>query len=114
MANVVIGGTNATVLNDGGVDHEYEDYGGDIVQMDDGSHRDTRKGRKNVWKFVTTLLSEANAATLETAITTAPPITCSGDALGASFSCIGVLRGKPRVNILGVVMCRVRFELWEL
>lgn len=113
MANVVIGGTNATVQREG-VEHEYEDYGGGIERMEDGSKRDTRKGRKNVWRFVTTLLSAADASTLETAIAAAPPITCSGDALGASFSCIGVLVAKPRETILGTVMYRVRFELHEV
>jgi hypothetical protein len=113
VANVVIGGTNATVQREG-VDHQYEDYGGAIERMEDGSKRDTRKGRKNVWRFVTTLLSEANAATLEAAIVAAPPITCSGDALGASFSCIGVLIAKPRETVMGVVQCRVRFELHEV
>jgi hypothetical protein len=113
VANVTVAGTDAAVFYDG-QDHEYEDYGGDLARMDDGSLRDSRKGRKNIWKLVSTLLSAANAATLETAITTAPPLTCSGDVLGATFSCVGVLVKKQRVVTNGTVMYRVHFELREV
>lgn len=115
MANVVIGGTNATVLREGGVDHEYEEYGGARKRMEDGSLRVTVKGFKNVWHLVTaTLLNATDAATLEAAIRTAPPITCSGDALGASFSCAGIVHSKERVVQRGTVKYRVHFSLLEI
>lgn len=114
MADVTVAGTDATVFHDGH-DHDYEDYGGDLARMEDGSLRDSRKGRKNVWRLVTgTLLSAANAATLETAITGAPPLTCSGDVLGGTFSCVGVLKKKQRITTLGTVMYRIHFELHEV
>lgn len=115
MANVVIGGTNASVLRDGGVDHEYEEWGGDRVRMDDGTLRVTVKGRKNRWRFATAgLLDATAAATLEAAIVAAAPVTCSGDALGASFSCAGILHAKERVSQRGTVKYRIRFSLWEI
>jgi hypothetical protein len=115
MPNVVVGGVNATVLRDGGVDHEYEEYGGDRVRMDDGTLRVTVKGRKSIWHLVTAaFLSAGDAATLEAAIVGAPPVTCSGDALGASFSCAGVLHKKERQSIRGTVKYRIHFTLLEI
>lgn len=113
MANVVVGAVSASLLRDG-VTQEYQEYGGDRVRMESGALVSTVKGRKNIWHLVTTLLNATDAATLETAIVASPPITCSGDALGASFSCAGVLTAKERVVSLGTVWYRVHFDLMEV
>lgn len=114
MPNVTVGAVSVSVPREGGVEHGYEEYGGDRVRMEDGSLRDSTKGRKNVWTIVTSLLTAADAATLEVAIVTAPPIACSGDGLGASFSCAGQLLDKPRFTVRGVVKYRVHFRLIEV
>ena len=114
MANVTVGAVSASVMRDGGVQHEYEDVGGDRVRMEDNSLRVSVKDTKNVWHLVTTLLSAADATSLATAVAAAPPITCSGDALGASFSCAGILHSKDRVAVLGTVKYRLRFSLVEI
>lgn len=114
MANVVIGSASAAIARDG-VTHSYEEYGGDRVRMEDGSLRVTCKGRKNVWELISTLLTSGAAATLEAAIVATAPLTCSGDALGASFSCAGELLAKDRVPVAGgTIKYRVRFRLREI
>jgi hypothetical protein len=114
MANVTVAGASASIMHDGGVTHEYVSYGGDRVRMEDGSLRVTEKGRKNQWTLITTIIDASAASTLETAIVGAAPLTCSGDALGGSFSCSGILLEKERVVVRGVVKYRVHFALWEI
>lgn len=114
MASVIVGGVSASIIQDGGVRHSYEEYGGDRVRMEDGSLRQTVKGRKNVWQLVTALMTAADASTLEAAIVTAPPITCSGDVLGATFNCAAELTEKERVPIAAAVLYRVHFTLREI
>lgn len=114
MADVVVGSVSLSVLRSEGAGHEYEDFGGDIVRMEDGSARDSRKGRKNMWSFVSILLNASDATALETAVVTAPPITCSGDLLGASFSCIGILHSKEPISVMGTIWYHVHFSLKEV
>lgn len=114
MADVVVGSVNVSVLRSSGAGHDYEEFGGDRTRMDDGSQRVTVKGRKNVWSFVTSRLNASDASTLETAIVAAPPITCSGDLLGGSFSCAGILLRKERVSFTGTIWYHVHFSLSEV
>ncbi len=114
MSILVVAGVTVTVRQDGGVAHRYEEVGGDRVRMDDNSLAVTVKTLKNVWTIVTSLYDSATAATLEAAVVGAPPLTCTGDLLGASFSCAGVLLEKERVPIGGSIYFRVHFELREI
>lgn len=114
MADVVVGGVSVSVLRSGGAGHEYQEFGGDRIRMDDGSMRVTAKGRKNHWSFMTSRLNASDASTLETAIVGAPPVTCSGDLLGASFSCAGILHRRERVSFQGTIWYHVHFSLEEI
>jgi hypothetical protein len=114
MADLVVGAVTVAVAREG-VEHSFREYGGDRVVMEDGSMRVSVKGRKNVWRFRTASpLSGANATSLVNAVIAAPPVTCSGDILGASFSCAGEVHQRQPVSILGTVMYYVSFTLYEV
>ena len=114
MADLVVGGVTVSVARDG-ADNDQEEYGGDRARTESGALRTSVKGYKNVWHFRTAAaLSGANADTLITAIRGAPPVTCSGDILGASYSCAGQVHKKQPISMLGTVMYHVHFSLFEI
>lgn len=114
MADVVVGGVNVSVLRDAGTGHEVEEYGGSRKRMANGALRVTVKGRKQKWTFVSTRLNATDRDTLVTALNTAPPITCSGDCLGASFSCAAIWHESERVSFMGTIWYHVHFSLVEI
>jgi hypothetical protein len=114
MAALVVGGVTVLVARDG-ADQDFEEYGGDRARMEDGSLRTSVKGQKNVWSLRTAApLTGANADTLIAAIRGAPPVTCTGDILGASFSCAGQVHKKLPVSVRGTVKFHVHFTLFEI
>ncbi len=113
MPSCVVGGVTIPIAH-GGVAHHYEEYGGDEVRMEDGSLRSTRKGFKSAWELRTPLISAANLATYEAAVDAAAPITCSGDALGASFSCAATKVAADRVESLATVFYILHFRLRQI
>lgn len=114
MADLVVGGVTVAVARDG-ADNDRVEFGGDRARMEDGSLRTSVKGRKMEWHFRTASpLSGTDAGTLITAIEGAPPVTCSGDILGASGSYAGQVHKKTPVSVLGTVKYYVQFSLFEI
>lgn len=114
MADVTVGGVNVSVLRSEGAGHEVEEGGGSRKRMQSGDMRVTVKWRKQSWSFVSVLLNATDRDTLVTALNTAPPITCSGDCLGASFSCAAIWHRSERVSLSGTIWYHVHFSLVEI
>lgn len=60
---------------------------GDKGRAFDGTQLSTVRDRKDVYRIQTTPMLRTAANTLETALEGTPPLTCSGDLLGASTNC---------------------------
>lgn len=84
MAILVVGGVTVTVAVG---QREPPTVIGDSGRALDGTMLSTVRARKKRWSVTTSPMSQADAATLEAALVATPPVTCSGDLLGASTSC---------------------------
>jgi hypothetical protein len=113
MPMLVVGGVTVPVAREGGVDHDVEEFGGDRTRAFDGTMRSTVRARKGQWSIVTTLMAGGAKDTLVAALVATPPVTCSGDILGASTSCHIVLQKVAPESVRGALKYRVHFMLYE-
>lgn len=114
MAILVVGAVTVKVAGPEGAERRIDEYGGDRARMFDGGMRETVRGRKSSWQVSTKLLTTAEKNSLETALTATPPITCSGDLLGASTSCFAKIDGiHPVAKAGGETRWRFSFTLFQ-
>lgn len=113
MAFLVVGSetVGASVNNAGG---RTKEYSRDINRAVDNSLLVTTTGTtKREWSLSTIPMTPANAATLETQIETVP-VTCSGDLLGGSVSCVGTVTDRVPGPIPGDHQVILEFTLREV
>jgi hypothetical protein len=71
---------------------------GDRYETFDGSERTSVSAYKRRWEGVTRPLTPAEFATYRAALIAAPPLACSGDALGGATSCSATITSAPYVR----------------
>ena len=86
MPYLSVSGTTVEVSARDGVTAEYEEVG-DRERAFDGTLRSTVRAWKRVWPVVTIPITRTAGNALVTKLQGTPPLTCSGDLLGAQTSC---------------------------
>lgn len=112
MAFLIVGGITVSVAASS-VSSREKKYFQDLTDAFDGSALLTRRATKRTWRVRTILMARASADSLETAIETVP-VTCSGDLLGASISCIGTVVEWDGSAIAGDHKVSLDFTLREV
>jgi hypothetical protein len=112
MANVTVNSVDIPLAR-GGVDHSYEEVGGDRVRMADGTMRSNVTTTKQVWRLTTVPLSASDFSTVQGAVTGLNPVSCSGDALGSTVTCIPEALSATRVRMGGAIRYVVTFALHQ-
>lgn len=74
---------------------------GSSARAFDGSLRTTVRDEKKAWRFRTPARPPSTWAALKDAIDSGTFVTCSGDALGASFTCEVMLGDSDLVQVAG-------------
>lgn len=87
MAYLVVGGVTVPVAADSPPTHRLPQIG-EVVRAFDGSPRSSVQAEAPEWEIRTAILTDAAANTLLAVLRGAHPITCSGDLLGSSMSCV--------------------------
>lgn len=87
MPFLVIGGITVPVAVSAQPSQKREQLG-EVVRAFDATPRSSVRGKMFDWEIQTTPISEADAASLLTVLEGAHPITCSGDFLGGTLSCV--------------------------
>lgn len=78
-----------------------------------GAMRSSVVARKGAWDFQTAPISTSDRNTLKTKLEGTPPLTCSGDALGASTDCYVEAGSYEERPIPGADRWVVAFTLLE-
>jgi hypothetical protein len=63
-----------------------------------GNYRTAVKVEKRSWKFRTDWMLDATAVTLEGVLANGAVVSCSGDFIGATVNCIGLVGEGPILN----------------
>lgn len=87
MAYLVVGGVTVPVAADSPPAHRLSQIG-EVVRAFDGSPRSSVQAESPEWEIRTAVLTDAEANTLLAVLRGSHPITCSGDLLGSSMSCV--------------------------
>lgn len=86
---------------------------GDAARAIDGSYRSTVTLRKREWKLSTPPMVRADANVLESRLSGAGPLSCSGDLLGGTVSCFPELTGWSAIGVPASHKVRLDFSLHE-
>lgn len=111
MPALVVGGVTVPVAPDGA--SEEAELIGDRDRMFDGTMREVSDGLKRRWPIATTPMAAADYATLRAVLVGTPPVTCSGDILGATVSCFVEMGGATPGKVAGTLRRVLRFTLLE-
>lgn len=111
MAFLIVGGITVPVAAST-TPSRSEDEIGDRARAFDGTMRQTVRATKYNYSVQTKPIIKTDADALVTAVKATPPITCSGDLLGASGSYFGQVTDYHAVKASSVLY-RVSFTLME-
>jgi hypothetical protein len=113
MPALVVAALTIPVAADGGFRLSFSTTGGVTVAFDNSALSD-QANYKRQWEVTTRLLTAAEYAPIVAALQGTPPLTCSGDLLGGSVSCVPTL-GTVDIRPMGnsVVRYVLSFTLRE-
>lgn len=90
MSFLVIAGITVPVA-EGSFKEAEREKGGSQTRAFAGNLRSTERWNKRVWNLTTALMLDADCSTLKSAVQLGVVVTCSGDALGGSVSCVATI-----------------------
>lgn len=82
---------------------------GNLTPAFDGTPHDSRRGRKNRWTGVSTIVPNGDVSTLRSLLEGTQPLTANGDMTGSS---VAVYVTAISVSPVTALHSRVQFDLW--